>query len=44
MDTDLADREIGAEYNPKNADDFKRVLLQLNRPDSNRWAIGTTDS
>jgi putative aldouronate transport system substrate-binding protein len=32
------DREIGADYVPKSADDYKRVLLQLNQPDSSRWA------
>jgi putative aldouronate transport system substrate-binding protein len=42
VNSDIWDREIGADYNPKNADDFKRVLLQLNRPDANRWAIGNT--
>lgn len=34
----IYDREIGADYVPKNADDYKRVLLQLNQPDSGRWA------
>src|SRR5919201_4981637 len=38
--SDIWDKEIGADYNPKNADDLKRVLLQLNRPRDNRWAIG----
>jgi putative aldouronate transport system substrate-binding protein len=42
VNSDIWDREIGADYNPKNADDFKRVLLQLNHPESNRWAIGNT--
>lgn len=42
VSSDIWDREIGAEYNPKNTDDFKRVLVQLNRPESNRWAIGNT--
>lgn len=35
------DQEIGTDYIPKNADDFKRVLLQLTHPSSSRWAIGT---
>jgi putative aldouronate transport system substrate-binding protein len=35
------DQEIGPNYTPKNADDFKRVLLALNRPSEGRWAIGT---
>lgn len=34
------DDEIGANYTPNSADDFKRVLLQLNRPRENRWALG----
>ena len=38
--SEVWDSEIGADYNPKNADDFKRILLQLNRPQENRWAIG----
>ena len=29
-------------FTPKNADDFKRALAQLNRPNENRWAIGNT--
>ena len=35
------DDEIGQEYAPKNGDDFKRVLQQLTKPSSARWAIGT---
>jgi putative aldouronate transport system substrate-binding protein len=35
------DQEIGPDYTPKNADDFKRVLLQLTQPSASRWAIGT---
>lgn len=38
--SDIWDKQIGADVNPKNADDFKRILVQLNRPQSNRWAIG----
>ena len=34
------DSEIGPNYAPKDADDFKRVLLQLDPPQENRWAIG----
>lgn len=34
------DAALGENYTPKNADDFKRVLGQLNRPDQNQWAIG----
>lgn len=40
--TDMYDAEIGADYVPKDAADFKRVLQQLNRPQENRWAIGKT--
>ena len=34
------DRDIGPDYTPTNADDFRRVLLQLNRPNQNHWAMG----
>ncbi|MBV8087044.1 MAG: hypothetical protein JO247_19730 [Chloroflexi bacterium] len=34
------DQEIGANYVPKNADDFKRVLQQLNKPKDGHYAIG----
>jgi putative aldouronate transport system substrate-binding protein len=44
VNSDIWDKEIGPDYNPKNADDFKRILLQLNRPQSNRWAIGNVGS
>ncbi len=44
VNSDIWDKEIGADYNPKNADDFKRILVQLNRPQSNRWAIGNIGS
>jgi putative aldouronate transport system substrate-binding protein len=37
---DIWDREIGQDYVPKDADDFKRILQTLNRPQENRWAIG----
>src|SRR6266849_5086037 len=40
VNSDIWDKEIGPDYNPTNADDFKRILVQLNRPQSNRWAIG----
>jgi putative aldouronate transport system substrate-binding protein len=36
---DMWDAEIGPGYVPRSADDFKRVLQQLNRPQENRWAI-----
>jgi putative aldouronate transport system substrate-binding protein len=35
------DQEIGPNYTPKNADDFKRVLQQLTNPAAGRWGIGT---
>ena len=35
------DQEIGPDYMPKDADDFKRVLQQLTMPSKSRWAIGT---
>ena len=35
------DQEIGLGYVPKDADDFKRVLQQLNRPNEGRWATGS---
>jgi putative aldouronate transport system substrate-binding protein len=34
------DKEVGPNYTPRDADDFKRVLQQLTRPRDNRWAIG----
>jgi putative aldouronate transport system substrate-binding protein len=37
---DVYDAEIGKDYTPKNADDFKRVLQTLTRPTDNRWGIG----
>jgi putative aldouronate transport system substrate-binding protein len=38
--SEIYDAEIGPNYTPRNADDFKRVLQQLNKPAQNRWAIG----
>ena len=38
--TDIWNREIGEGYIPRNADDLKRILLQLTRPQENRWGIG----
>jgi putative aldouronate transport system substrate-binding protein len=34
------DQELGKDYVPKNADDFKRVLQQLTKPSANQWGIG----
>jgi putative aldouronate transport system substrate-binding protein len=36
----IYDTEIGAEYVPKDFDDYKRVLQQLNRPSEGRYATG----
>jgi putative aldouronate transport system substrate-binding protein len=33
------DAALGSNYVPKSADDFKRALQQLNRPQANQWAI-----
>jgi putative aldouronate transport system substrate-binding protein len=38
--TDIWDAEIGATVVPKDAEDFKKILQQLNRPQESRWAIG----
>ncbi len=35
------DQEIGKDYLPKNADDFKRVLQQLTKPSANQWGMGS---
>src|SRR5215208_5208878 len=40
--TDIWDAEIGADVVPKDAEDFKKILQQLNRPQENRFAIGNT--
>ena len=36
----IYDKIIGPDYTPTNADDFKRAMMQLNRPQENRWATG----
>ncbi len=38
---DIWDAEIGPNYVPTDADDFKRVLQALNKPQENRWAIAS---
>jgi putative aldouronate transport system substrate-binding protein len=38
--SEIWDAEIGAATVPKDADDFKKILQQLNRPQESRWAIG----
>jgi len=35
------DQEVGPDYVPRNADDFKRVLQTLTKPAATRWGIGT---
>src|SRR4029453_16851067 len=36
----LYDTSIGANYVPKDAEDLKKVMQQLNRPQENVWAVG----
>jgi putative aldouronate transport system substrate-binding protein len=38
--TDVWDTEIGADVVPRDSEDFKKILQQLNRPAEGRWAIG----
>jgi putative aldouronate transport system substrate-binding protein len=38
--TDMWDKDIGADYVPKDAEGFKRVLKTLARPQEKRWSIG----
>jgi putative aldouronate transport system substrate-binding protein len=38
--TDIWDKEIGADVVPQDAADFKKILQQVNRPQESRWAIG----
>ncbi|MBV9581790.1 MAG: hypothetical protein JO057_24685 [Chloroflexi bacterium] len=38
---EIYDAEIGTDYVPTNADDLKRVLQQLNRPQEERWATAS---
>jgi putative aldouronate transport system substrate-binding protein len=38
--SDIYDKDIGADVVPKDTEDFKKILQQLNRPQENRWAIG----
>jgi putative aldouronate transport system substrate-binding protein len=38
--TEIWNKEIGEGYIPKHADDLKRILIQLTRPQENRWGIG----
>ena len=34
------DQEIGSDVLPNTADDFKRMLIQMTRPDQQRWGYG----
>jgi putative aldouronate transport system substrate-binding protein len=36
----VCDKEFGADYLPKSADDFKRMLTQLTNAQSNQWGYG----
>jgi putative aldouronate transport system substrate-binding protein len=36
----IYDQEIGADYVPRDLDDYKRILVQLNRPAQARYATG----
>jgi putative aldouronate transport system substrate-binding protein len=36
---DMWDKELGSGFLPRNADDFKRALLQINRPRESRYGI-----
>ena len=38
--TSVYDAEIGASYVPKDSEDYKRILQQLNRPGDGRYATG----
>jgi putative aldouronate transport system substrate-binding protein len=41
--TDIWDKELGANYVPTDAADFKRALTQLNRPKDDRYGIVGTN-
>jgi len=38
---DMWDGELGQNYTPTSADDFKRALQQLTKPQQNQWGIGS---
>jgi putative aldouronate transport system substrate-binding protein len=40
VNTAIWNKEIGEGYIPRNADDLKRILIQLNRPQEGRFGIG----
>jgi putative aldouronate transport system substrate-binding protein len=37
---EMWNKEIGESYAPKDADDFKRILVTLTHPQEGRWGIG----
>ncbi len=41
---EVYDQAIGKDYVPKDGDDLKRVLKELNRPQDSVWAIGNVAS
>jgi putative aldouronate transport system substrate-binding protein len=38
---DMWDGELGQNYTPTSADDFKRALQQITKPQQNQWGIGS---
>jgi putative aldouronate transport system substrate-binding protein len=38
---DQWDADLGQDFVPKNADDFKRALQQVTKPQQNQWGIGS---
>jgi putative aldouronate transport system substrate-binding protein len=38
---DMWDTELGQDFVPKNADDYKKALTTLTHPQENRWGIGS---
>jgi putative aldouronate transport system substrate-binding protein len=38
--SDIYAREFGADYVPRDADDFKRMLTQVTRPQAGQWGYG----
>ncbi|MBV8083277.1 MAG: extracellular solute-binding protein [Chloroflexi bacterium] len=43
-DVGVYDKEIGAGYVPKNTDDVKRIMAQINSPSTGRYATGSYQS
>jgi putative aldouronate transport system substrate-binding protein len=40
--TDMWNEKIGADTSPKNADDLKRIVTQLNDPNNGVWGMGAS--